>query len=205
MKKKTISLFAVIIALSFFTCVSAQTVYTVVSGDSMWKIAVKYETGLDELKAANLTIKNFSLIYPGQKINIPAADSLTQIEDEVIRLVNVERSNRGLMQLKKNWQVARVARAKAKDMAVNNYFSHTSPTYGSPFNMMENFGIRFSAAGENIAYGQKTPQAVMTAWMNSAGHRSNILSPSFSEIGVGAYKNSNGTIYWSQMFIKPTA
>jgi len=129
---------------------------------------------------------------------------LTQIEDEVIRLVNVERSKRGLMQLKKNWQVARVARYKAKDMAVNNYFSHTSPTYGSPFNMMENFGILFSAAGENIAYGQKTPLAVMTAWMNSPGHRNNILSPSFTEIGVGAYKNSNGTIYWSQMFIKPT-
>jgi uncharacterized protein YkwD len=69
--------------------------------------------------------------------------------------------------------------------------------------MMENFGLRFSAAGENIAEGQQSPQAVMTAWMNSPGHRSNILSPSYTQIGVGAAKDSRGVIYWTQQFIKP--
>jgi len=70
--------------------------------------------------------------------------------------------------------------------------------------MMESFGIKFSAGAENIAYGQNTPQEVMNSWMNSPGHRSNILSSSCTQIGVGAAKNSNGTIYWTQMFIKPT-
>lgn len=88
-------------------------------------------------------------------------------------------------------------------MINKNYFSHTSPTYGSPFNMMESFGLRFSAAGENIAMGQRTPVEVVNAWMNSPGHRSNILSPNFTQIGVGLAKNKNGICYWTQMFIKP--
>lgn len=69
--------------------------------------------------------------------------------------------------------------------------------------MMQTFGLRFSAAGENIAYGQPTPQAVMNAWMNSAGHRANILGASYTYIGVGAAKNSQGVIYWTQEFVKP--
>ncbi|MNH43142.1 Cysteine-rich secretory protein family protein [compost metagenome] len=81
-------------------------------------------------------------------------------------------------------------------MDVNNYFSHTSPTYGSPFDMMRSFGVKYSYAGENIASGQRTPQEVMTAWMNSAGHRANILNGNFTKIGVG-YVNGE----WVQMFI----
>jgi len=88
-------------------------------------------------------------------------------------------------------------------MANKGYFSHTSPTYGTPFQMMENFGLRFSAAGENIAYGQRTPAEVMRDWMNSPGHRNNILSRSYTEIGVGLAKNKNGVCYWTQMFMKP--
>lgn len=202
MKKTFFVAISISLMLIFSTVVSAAT-YTVQSGDSLWKIAVKNQTGVSELIAANPSISNPSLIYPGQKLTIPPPSALSAYEDEVIRLVNVERSKRGLGTLKKNWEVARVARYKATDMANKNYFSHTSPTYGSPFKMMETFGIRFSAAGENIAMGQRTPQEVMTAWMNSPGHRSNILSGSFTQIGVGAAKNKNGTIYWSQMFIKP--
>lgn len=193
-----------VLVLSFALSAGAQgTVYTVQSGDSMWKIAVKFEIGLDELKKANPQITNPALIYAGQKITIPEASPLTSLENEVIRLVNVERTKRGLAPLKTNWQLSRVARYKSQDMINKNYFSHTSPTYGSPFQMMESFGLRFSAAGENIAYGQRTPQEVMNAWMNSPGHRANILSASFTEIGVGAAKKSNGTLYWTQMFIKP--
>lgn len=84
-------------------------------------------------------------------------------------------------------------------MAVNNYFSHTSPTYGSPFDMMKKFGISYTAAGENIAKGQRTPQEVVTAWMNSEGHRANILNKNYTHIGVGF--EENGYI-WTQQFIK---
>ena len=86
-------------------------------------------------------------------------------------------------------------------MQTNNYFSHTSPTYGSPFDMIKNFGISYQKAGENIAKGQKTPSAVVNAWMNSPGHRANILDPSYTKIGVGYEKNGH---YWTQMFIKTT-
>lgn len=87
-------------------------------------------------------------------------------------------------------------------MRDKKYFSHTSITYGYPFKMMEDFGIKYTAAAENIALGQKTPQEVMNAWMNSPGHRSNILGASFDQIGVGVARAKNGTYYWTQMFIR---
>jgi uncharacterized protein YkwD len=80
------------------------------------------------------------------------------------------------------------------------YFDHNSPTYGSPFDQMKQFGYSYSYAGENIAMGQRSPQEVMKAWMNSAGHRANILSPNFTEIGIGYYSDGN---YWVQQFGKP--
>lgn len=131
--------------------------YIVKPGDSMWKIAVKYEIGLSELAKANPQIKNISLIYPEQKITIPNIGSVKALEDEVIRLVNLERSDRGLEKLVKNWELSRVARYKSQDMINKSYFAHQSPTYGSPFRMMESFGIRFSAGAENIAYGLDDP------------------------------------------------
>jgi len=96
--------------------------------------------------------------------------------------------------------ISNVARTKSKDMADNNYFAHQSPTYGSAGDMLKQFGIQWSAWGENIASEQKTPEAVVTAWMNSSGHRANILSSNFSKIGVGYAINSNGTTYWTQIF-----
>lgn len=178
---------------------SAATTHTVVAGDSMWKIAVKYQVGLSEIKSANPQIANPDLIYPGQVLNIPTTDNtVLNYESEVVRLVNEHRSANGLKALKHNWELSRVARYKSQDMRDKNYFSHTSPTYGSPFQMMKNFGISYRAAGENIAKGQATPQAVVNAWMNSSGHRANILNSSFTEIGVGYV--ADGRI-WTQMFI----
>ncbi len=181
----------------------APQTYKVQPGDSMWKIAVKYEIGLDELAKANPQIKNTALIYVGQAINIPQGAPLKSFEDEVLRLVNEERARNGLQTLKANWQAARVARIKSQDMINNKYFGHTSPLYGSPFKMLESYGLRFSAAAENIAKGQRTAQEVMNAWMNSPGHKANILNKSFTELGVGAAKDSNGTLYWTQLFLKP--
>lgn len=177
--------------------------YTVQRGDTMWKIAQRYETGISELLKANPQIKNAAMINVGQKLTIPSASPLAEFEKEVFRLVNVQRSRAGLQLLTYNWEVARCARMKSQDMVNKGYFSHTSPTYGSPFNMMESFGIRFSSAAENIAYGQRTAQEVMTGWMNSPGHKANILSRNITQIGVGAAKTASGTLYWTQMFIKP--
>jgi uncharacterized YkwD family protein len=92
--------------------------------------------------------------------------------------------------------LSNLALAKAADMSNNNYFDHTSPTYGSPFDMMKQYGISYNTAGENIAMGQRSPEEVMTQWMNSEGHRKNIMNPSFTTIGVG-YTNG----YWVQEFI----
>ncbi len=115
---------------------------------------------------------------------------------QVVKLVNAERAKAGLNALASDALLDKVAVAKVKDMSNNNYFDHQSPTYGSPFDMMKQFGVTYSYAGENIAKGQKTPQEVVTAWMNSEGHRANILSKNFTHIGVGYY---NG--YWAQEFI----
>lgn len=183
--------------------IMAPTSYKVQPGDSLWKIAVKYEIGIAELIKANPQIKNPALIYVGQTITIPEGAPLKALEDEVIRLVNAERVKNGLSPLAYNWQAARVARIKSQDMINNKYFSHTSPIYGSPFKMLESYGLRFSAAAENIAKGQRTAQEVMNSWMNSPGHRANILSKSFTQIGVGAAKDSNGTLVWTQIFLKP--
>lgn len=204
MKKiiKLISLGLINILFLISVYASPQT-YTVISGDSMWKIAVKYETGLDELIKANSQISNPALIYPGQKINIPEASNLISFEEEVIRLVNIERNKNGLPALTKNWEASRVARTKSQDMINKNYFSHNSPTYGSPDAMMRNFGLKFSSWAENIAYGQKTAKDVMNSWMNSPGHRANILSKNVTQIGVGVAKKYNGTMYWTQMFLRP--
>lgn len=204
LKKVTAALAALVILCTVQTTAFAQSAtYTVVSGDSMWKIAVKYEIGISELIKANPQIKNPSMIMVGQKIKIPEASPLATYENEVIRLTNLERTKRGLPALTTNWQLSRVARYKSQDMINKNYFDHNSPTYGSPFTMMQNFGLKFSAAGENIAYGQRTPQEVVTAWMNSPGHRANILSTAYTQIGVGAAKKANGTLYWTQHFIRP--
>ena len=198
---KIIKVFVLSLALFFVTAmsVSAAATHTVVRGDSLWKIAVKYQVGLSEIKSANPTIKNYDLIYPGQIINIPTVNtSVVAYEAEVVRLVNEIRVSNGLSALTHNWELSRVARYKSQDMKNLGYFSHTSPTYGSPFNMMKNFGITYKTAGENIAKGYATPKQVVDAWMNSPGHRANILNSSFTEIGVGYVSSGN---YWTQMFI----
>lgn len=114
---------------------------------------------------------------------------------QVVNLVNQERAKAGLKSLKSDTKLTSVAVAKAKDMYNNHYFDHNSPTYGSPFDMMKQFGVSYSYAGENIAQGQQNPQAVMNAWMNSSGHRANILNANYTSIGVAYY---NGE--WVQEF-----
>lgn len=178
---------------------AAASSHTVVRGDTMWRIAVRYEVGLSELKSANPHIKNPDLIYPGQIIYVPAKDSLVDAyEREVVRLVNDIRAKHGLGALGYDWELSRVARYKSMDMHDRAYFSHTSPTYGSPFAMMKSFGISYKTAGENIARGYRTPAEVVDGWMNSSGHRANILNSSYTHIGVGYVADGS---YWTQMFV----
>ncbi|OLN21962.1 hypothetical protein BTO30_12235 [Domibacillus antri] len=124
------------------------------------------------------------------------AGSVSAFEQQVFELVNKERAKQGVKPLQLDKKLSDVARTKSQDMKDKGYFSHQSPTYGSPFDMMKQFGITYKTAGENIAKGQKTPEEVMNAWMNSDGHRKNILSSDFTHIGVGYVDG-----HWTQMFI----
>ena len=199
--KKFLALFLSVatVVTVFAVSVSAAVSHTVAPGDTMWKIAVKYQVGLSEIKSANPQIANPDLIYPGQVLNIPTTDTSTlNYEREVVRLVNEARAKNGLKELTYNWELSRVARYKSQDMKDLGYFSHTSPTYGSPFQMMKSFGISYRTAGENIAKGYASPEAVVNAWMNSPGHRANILNSTYTHIGVGFVSSGN---YWTQMFI----
>ncbi|MDD3168441.1 MAG: CAP domain-containing protein, partial [Eubacteriales bacterium] len=133
----------------------------------------------------------------------PASAETGAYEQQVADLVNKERAAAGLPALKVNTNLAGVAEKKAEDLRDKNYFDHNSPTYGSPFDMMKQFGIKYSTAGENIAKGQRTPADVMNGWMNSPGHKANIMNANYTEIGVGYVTDSNGGTYWVQMFIRP--
>ncbi|TDF92538.1 CAP domain-containing protein [Paenibacillus piri] len=197
------------------TAVSAAP-YQVSGNDTMWTISQKHGISLTSLIKANPQISNPNIIWPGLVLNIPgttnggyttptkpstgttASDSaaVSDYANQVAAIVNQERAKAGLKPLTSDSSLNRMALDKAKDMYNNHYFDHTSPTYGSPFDMMKSYGIRYTYAGENIAMGQRNPQEVMNAWMNSAGHRQNILSPNYTKIGVAYY---NGE--WVQEFI----
>lgn len=201
----------------FVSNAEANTTHQVRSGDTLWLISLQYDLSFSDLLSANRQISNPNVIYPGQQVAIPTnnnsqaapqqtsaeqvSSQLSQFEREVIRLTNAERQNRGLAPLQIDEEVSKVARIKSQDMRDRGYFSHQSPTYGSPFDMLRNYGVSYRAAGENIAAGQRTPQQVVQAWMNSQGHRQNILNSNYTHIGVGHVQGGSYGHYWTQMFI----
>lgn len=125
---------------------------------------------------------------------------LTAEEQQMVNLVNGERAKAGLSALQVDMQLVKLARLKSQDMINLNYFSHTSPTYGSPFDMMKNNGVTYRTAGENLA-GNQTVQAAHTALMNSEGHRKNILNPNYTHIGIGIVDGGPYTKMFTQMFV----
>ncbi len=127
----------------------------------------------------------------------PGSSELSSYADQVLKLVNQERAKAGLSALTTNSTLTAAANKRAQETAKS--FSHTRPDGSSFSTVLKEYGISYRTSGENIAYGQKTPQEVVTGWMNSAGHRANILNGNFGKIGIGVYK-SNGVIYWSQLF-----
>ncbi len=207
--KKMIAVVMTVLTVAVFTVTAdAAFDHKVVRGDTMWKLSRRYGITLDSMIEANPQVENPDLIYPDEILHIPVYDdprevhptdlTVSEYESEVIRLTNEYRAEYGLQPLTADPELCRVARIKSQDMKDNRRFSHTSSVYGSPFEMMKSFGIRYRAAGENIACGQRTPSEVVNAWMNSKGHRANILNSSFTKIGVGYVSSGN---YWTQMFI----
>ncbi|MCK1999942.1 CAP domain-containing protein [[Brevibacterium] frigoritolerans] len=199
MKKKILSL-GLALTLLFPVTVLGASSYTVASGDTLWKIAAKNQIGTSELIKANPQVSNPNDIRVGQKLTIPTNQNQS-LENQVVTLVNKERAKVGLPALKSDWELARVAKFKSEDMRDKKYFNHNSPTYGTPFEMMKSFGINYKTAGENIAAGQTTADEVMKSWMNSPGHKANILSKNFTYIGVGYAKGGSYGHYWTQQFI----
>ena len=201
MKKTRTLLAAAVLTGSLLTmpAKAASLSHKVIRGDTMWKLAVQDQVGTSEIIQANPQVADPDLIYPGQILQIPQLEStVSSYESEVIRLVNEIRQQNGLRPLAANWELSRVARYKSQDMRDNGYFSHNSPTYGTPFQMLSAFGLSYRTAGENIAKGYASPQAVVNGWMNSSGHRANILNASYTQIGVGYVSRGN---YWTQLFI----
>lgn len=168
------------------------------------QMALRWHVSISELEELNPNLSDVPHNKPIQPdkenpIKVPEnTNDLIEYEKQVLDLTNIERKKFGLVPLSNDTELSRVARIKSHDLSKNNYFSHNSPTYGSPFDMMKQFGIQYKSAGENIAKGQKTPSEVVNAWMQSTGHRANILNNGFTHIGIGY--DSNGNL-WTQMFI----
>ncbi len=125
-------------------------------------------------------------------------EDVSAMEDEVLRLVNQERAKEGLKPLTMNEKLRSGAKTRAQE--ISQLFEHTRPDGRDFFTVYKESGVSYRAAGENIAYGYASPKEVMNGWMNSEGHRRNIMDPSFTQLAVGAYK-SGGNLYWVQLFL----
>lgn len=135
-----------------------------------------------------------------QDNNTQVGSGLTNDEKETFNLINEQRVAAGLPDLVIDDEVQNVARIKAQDMVNNGYFSHTSPTYGSPFDMLKNFKVSYRTAGENIA-GNSTNSGAVNAWMNSEGHKANILNNSYNYTGIAVVSSPKYGKIYVQMFI----
>lgn len=224
MKKIIITLAAFTILATGASSASAQHC-DVQRGDSMWKIAKRYNVFFKDVLELNRHLhKDVNLIHPKDEVELPdgstgestndsgtgdsdAKESRGESESsqavEILNLVNQERSKAGLQPLTLSEKLTSIANTKAKDMADKNYFSHTSPTYGSPFDMLKHFGVSYTAAGENIAAGQRSAKEVMNSWMNSSGHKANILNKNYTQLGVGYTTGGQYGTEWVQLFIRP--
>ena len=126
--------------------------------------------------------------------------NLTEEEQEVLNLINKNREERGIKTLKTYSKLQQIAKLKAVDIVTNNYFSHNSPTLGTPFEMLKSYGIDYKISGENLA-GNINSERAVNAWMNSSGHKANILNSSFNYTGIGVVNSSKYGKIFVQMFI----
>ena len=172
------------------------------------KIGDWYVVQTDNNYIGTASSKYIRLVYPNNTGNLGSSDTgsgtttseLTSDEQEVFDLINAKRVANGLTALKIDDELQNVARVKAQDMVNNNYFSHNSSIYGSPFDMIKSYGINYKTAGENIA-GNSSNSAAVNAWMNSEGHRANILNSSFNYTGIGIVSSPKYGKIYVQIFI----
>ncbi|MDI3548687.1 MAG: hypothetical protein PWR10_2339 [Halanaerobiales bacterium] len=136
---------------------------------------------------------------PGTKPEQPSSN-LSRLEQQMLSMINKERTSRGLEPLQMDPRLVNLARKKSQDMIDNNYFGHNSPTYGSPFKMLNDAGIKYRTAGENLA-GNSSVSGAHRALMNSSGHRRNILNPKFTKVGIGIKKGGPYGYMFTQLFI----
>ena len=136
----------------------------------------------------------------------PVDGTLSAMEVEAFNLVNQQRVNNGLAALTMNEEVRAVARSHSQDMVDRHFFSHTNPDGDSPFDRLADAGITYSWAGENIAMNQgysNPAETAVTGWMESTGHRENILRSQFTQTGMGVAESTDGEYYFTQVFINP--
>jgi len=143
-----------------------------------------------------------NIVHPEQDKNNTSTNTNTngcsQYASQIASIVNEKRTQNGLAPLTLDSAICSAANIRAKEISV--LFDHTRPNGTRPYTALTEAGIKYGYAAENIASGQRSPQAVMSAWMNSPGHAANILSPSAEKIGIGVYTDSSGIIHWVQLF-----
>lgn len=153
----------------------------------------------DSTSSNNVTLNNTN-VTQNNTPQIPSVNENTDLKNKLLNLINTERKSNNLKELQKDTSLYDAAQIKSDDMDKNNYFSHTSQTYGSPFELMRNLGISYKSAGENLA-GNSDITAAFNSWMNSETHKKNILSASYNYIGIGITKNKNYGYLICTMFI----
>lgn len=125
---------------------------------------------------------------------------LSNEEQEVLDLINEQRRQYGLPELKAYGELQRVAKLKARDLVNNKYFSHTSPTFGTPFEMLQKEGVTYKYAGENLA-GNETGIKAVNAWMNSPAHKDNILDSDYEYTGIAVVDSEVYGKVYVQLFL----
>ena len=167
----------------------------------------KYRLCMIFLAVLCFLFNSISIAYSEQNKTVQIIDENSIIfntyEEETFNLINNIRKENGLPELKQNAKLQALAKLKAEDIINNEYFSHTSPTYGTPFEMMSSYGLDYKAAGENLA-GNITPEKAVEAWMNSDSHRANILDNNFEYMAICIVDSEIYGKVFVQMFIKLT-
>ncbi|MDI6618528.1 MAG: CAP domain-containing protein [Clostridiales bacterium] len=187
-------------APKLFTLSNGTTVRVLGKVDNKWYVVMPSNNMVGVIPISDAAPAPSSSSKPVPSTPNAPTSGNTSEESAMLSLLNTSRTNNGLKALKIDEQITKVARLKAQDLAKNNYFSHVSPTYGSPFDMMKKYGISYLYAGENLAKNTNV-NAAETALMNSPSHRQNILNSNFNYVGIGVASDGNGSKIYTQMFV----
>ncbi|MBY0120829.1 LysM peptidoglycan-binding domain-containing protein [Bacillus sp. S/N-304-OC-R1] len=208
MKRLFIFIISLWIYISSGLNIYADTIYTVKRGDTLWKIALHFGTGLRRIIQHNPQISDPNIIFPGQIITIPGASrkdnitSLSSHEKDLLELMNRKRQDHGLKPLILDLSLAKAAREKSNDMMEYQYVSHISPSYGDSINMLKTFRIPFNKVKESIGAGYGSPEEIFSLWMNSTENQSNMLDNLSTHIGIGYVTGGLHGHYWTILIIQ---